>query len=263
MPSNLKVFLEIGVPISTYITATSEANTYGITQNRWYDGKSEIGEIYRASFSDGTENWKYIYELTITKIDEVFNLHDTCSDDSYYQCLAKRFTRFNFKEATDIVVNGSKCSFNKLCAPFSLRFENADKTAICPTEIDQTCYGQIISQKLEPDQVNHCQKSCHVKEFSILLLGKTRMLSFGNENENGHELVIVLKFDPSLGSIIPWKSRALELFKTVKREYYIMSGLSFVGNIGGTLGMFVGFSFIGSAEWFMGSALCRWLKIKR
>ena len=93
---------------------------------------------------------------------------------------------------------------------------------------------------------------------------KTKMLPFGNENKNNHELVIALKFDPSLGSIIPWKSRALELFKTVKREYYIMSGLSFVGNIGGTLGMFVGFSFIGSAEWFMGSAgtLCRWLKIK-
>ena len=170
LPNVNFVFLtKIGIPIQTYITATSEANAYGITQNRWYDGISDIGEIYRASWSDGTENWNYIYDLTITKIDEVFNLHDTCSENSYYQCLAKRFTRLNFKAATDIVVNGSKCSFNKLCAPISLPFEDADKTATCPTEIDQTCYGQFISQKLESDQVNHCQKSCHVKEFSILL----------------------------------------------------------------------------------------------
>ena len=37
-------------------------------------------------------------------------------------------------------------------------------------------------------------------------------------------------------------------FKTVKREYWIMSWLSLIGNVGGTLGMFVGFSVITTAE---------------
>ena len=34
--------------------------------------------------------------------------------------------------------------------------------------------------------------------------------------------------------------------KMVWQEYYIMSGMTLVGIVGGTLGMFVGFSFIDS-----------------
>ena len=40
-------------------------------------------------------------------------------------------------------------------------------------------------------------------------------------------------------------------FKTVHREMLKMSGMSLVGNVGGTLGMFIGFSFIGTSEWLM------------
>ena len=37
--------------------------------------------------------------------------------------------------------------------------------------------------------------------------------------------------------------------KTIKQEHYILSGLSFLGNIGGILGIFVGFSILGTTEW--------------
>ena len=30
-----------------------------------------------------------------------------------------------------------------------------------------------------------------------------------------------------------------------------MSFMGLVGNVGGTLGMFIGFSFVGTSEWFM------------
>ena len=40
-------------------------------------------------------------------------------------------------------------------------------------------------------------------------------------------------------------------FKIIKKEYLIMNEMSLVGNVGGTLGMFVGFSFIGTIEWLM------------
>ena len=111
------------MPLDTYVTVTSEANSYGITQDRWFDGKSEIGKVQR----DVILNWQFVNQLTITKIDEIFNLDQTCSDDSYYQCLAKRFTRFDFKQGGDVFVNGSKCSFDKLCAPFSLPFDDVTK----------------------------------------------------------------------------------------------------------------------------------------
>ena len=45
--------------------------------------------------------------------------------------------------------------------------------------------------------------------------------------------------------------RSSELFKLVSKEYLIMPLISFVGNVGGTLGMFVGFSFIGLTEWIL------------
>ena len=242
--------IKIGVPKCTYVTVTSEANSYGITQDRWFDGKSETGEVLRLVRSDGSRNWENVYELTITKINEVFNLHQNCQDDSYYQCLAKRVARLNFKRATDIVVNGSNCSFDKLCAPFSLPFDEAEKLPICTNEIDNRCFGLIIDQKLEPNQATHCKKSCHVKEFSFEI-DPWKKLPRGNRNKNDLELVIEVKFATPKSF---WELRSLEPFKTVKTEYYIMSGLAFVGNVGGTLGLFVGFSFIGVAEWYLGLA---------
>ena len=39
--------------------------------------------------------------------------------------------------------------------------------------------------------------------------------------------------------------------KIVHQEYFIMPLVSFAGNVGGTLGMFIGFSFLGTSEWLM------------
>ena len=75
-------------------------------------------------------------------------------------------------------------------------------------------------------------------------------------NEDDKKLVINLSF--RLVSQSTWELRALEPFKTVKTEYWIMPTLLFVGNVGGTLGMFVGFSFIGTSEWFLASANTFW-----
>ena len=43
-------------------------------------------------------------------------------------------------------------------------------------------------------------------------------------------------------------------FKFVKEEYLVTTGSSLVGNIGGTLGMFVGISFLGTLEWIIDAA---------
>ena len=47
-------------------------------------------------------------------------------------------------------------------------------------------------------------------------------------------------------------SRSDEPYKTVKREYLIITWISMIGTVGGTLGMFVGFSLIGTSEWLYG-----------
>ena len=49
--------------------------------------------------------------------------------------------------------------------------------------------------------------------------------------------------------------------KFVIKEYFIINAMSLVGNIGGTLGMFVGFSFITTSEWFLHALLEFWSRI--
>ena len=45
--------------------------------------------------------------------------------------------------------------------------------------------------------------------------------------------------------------RSGEPFKTVYKETLSMTFMPFIGNIGGTLGMFIGFSLIDSADWLL------------
>ena len=58
--------------------------------------------------------------------------------------------------------------------------------------------------------------------------------------------------------------RSEKLMKTVMTEYWIVSSLSLMGTVGGTLGMFVGFSIMGTSEWLL-TALAkgfRWIQGK-
>ena len=52
-------------------------------------------------------------------------------------------------------------------------------------------------------------------------------------------------------------ARSNELYKTVFTETYVISGVSLLGNAGGILGMFVGFSFIGIYE----TLVAGWAKV--
>ena len=44
-------------------------------------------------------------------------------------------------------------------------------------------------------------------------------------------------------------TRSKSPYKTVKMEYLINTLVSLIGTVGGTLGMFIGFSFIGTSDW--------------
>ena len=130
-----------GIPMFAYVTVTSEANSFGLNNERWFDGKSVMALVTRDQSCLGRCNWWCVNELTIIKIDEILNLHQSCIDDSYYQCLARRFTTFSFNSTT-VVVNGSRCQFQELCAPFSLPFDGAEKVPIHSAWVlTFTCYN--------------------------------------------------------------------------------------------------------------------------
>ena len=88
------------------------------------------------------------------------------------------------------------------------------------------------------DQDKHCKKSCSLKEFRV---EKT----LESSSSQGSRLTVLIQFG------LPESTRGFiskTLFKTVKTEQYIISGLQLLGNVGGILGIFVGFSFLGMTE---------------
>ena len=68
-----------------------------------------------------------------------------------------------------------------------------------------------------------------------------------------HMIVVEIQFEVPSVNVKP--------FKTVKTEYLLTTFMSLVGNVGGTLGMFVGFSFIGMADWF--TSFWGWINSRR
>ena len=112
----------------------------------------------------------------------------------------------------------------------------------CPDiEVKSKCYGDVLSL-LKSDQEENCQRACKIKVYSHELdIVDTN--SFASNSKFNVDFTFGLQYSRDL--------RSEKLFKTVKKEYLIMSFKSMLGNVGGTMGMFIGFSFIGTSEWFM------------
>ena len=147
-----------------------------------------------------------------------------------------RFTKYNFRNQTGVSNRNSK----QPCVPYSLPLAK-DKYPICENDDERACYEQVI-EELRSDQEKHCPRSCNVKEY------KTRVDTSFILKTGSTPLTIELIFDsPKQTKDV----RSVHPFKFVKTEYWVMSGMTLVGNVGGTLGMFIGFSFIGVSQWIM------------
>ena len=95
------------------------------------------------------------------------------------------------------------------------------------------------------DQTELSTKTCKVKEFKIKPIPISKNTVDGN-------LVAYIKFERAeeeIANAREWLTTTT--FKTVKREQYVISTFPLIGNIGGTLGMFVGFSLLSTSEGIM------------
>ena len=236
------------------IYPSTEKNSYGLTHGRWFDGSISQKSIPIASWVKNNEAniWNYFYQISFTDITEINSLDYTCSEDSYYQCLAKRFANFDFRKAVALTHNKSSCNFEKICSPVSLPFEHSE-LPLCKNPSEQICYEKVLGT-LRMDQDKYCQKSCKVKIYKNFI---TKY-----KNEDNHQNLFVLEFRFEL-PFFTWQSIMNKPFKTVKTEQLMISFLSLIGNIGGTLGMCVGFSLIGTSEWIMTGFEKLWAKIDK
>ena len=82
-------FEKIQAPPATF-WITSEDNSYGIVWFRWYDGTVQFEQLENHTLK----------EYIIKEVTEYQNLRSTCSESSYYKCLANRFTEFDFDKSS-------------------------------------------------------------------------------------------------------------------------------------------------------------------
>ena len=98
--------------------------------------------------------------INITGVTHYLNILPKCSPDSYYQCIANKFTKIKFSEAAIMKSNGSKCEFNQICTPFSLPVQ--ENIPVCGNEFDRVCHLELLTELMTMLQKD-CKKLCHIK----------------------------------------------------------------------------------------------------
>ena len=114
-------------------------------------------------------------------------------------------------------------------------------------------WNAFVLKELDKDHYEECKRSCNAKEFSTSLVRTAQESMLLKKNR----FSIEYHFD------MPDKDLMTKrLHKTVKKEYLIMSVNSLVGNVGGALRMFLGFSFFRLSKWLMtlGGKLVSWFQ---
>ena len=191
---------------------TSEENSYGFVLFNWMEGEV-------LTYDAKPETWTDV----ILKAEKIMSLpsSDKCDHKSAYHCMA------SFVESYDCKSCSNKCLpqyFIDSLEPF-LNGTNE----VCKEKHEIKCFTKCLKKIIdELIEDGPCRKSCNILEF----IGKTVV-----EGEDVPEMNLnhATQFSYSI------KAPATMV---VNEEYLIYDLEGLVGSVGGTLGMFIGFSFI-------------------
>ena len=195
---------------TTKFFITTERNSYGIANFQWIEGEVLTYDVKPETMTE--------VNLKIEK-NILLRSETDCTESSMYQCIVSKCIKtFKCEQWEDGCIPRN---FYESLRPF---FD--EETLICKHEIDQSsnCSKQLMFDSL---QNNGCKNPCSTTEF----IGK---VSFEGEIEN-----------------IPLTHRSWFVYHikapamiAVQKQYLIYDFEGLVGSVGGTLGMFIGFSFI-------------------
>ena len=200
-----------------HIHFTSEVNSYGITRSHWLDGDDLSFEMNK----DQTFLEIGLKEEHYTFLDS----KSKCRIEPFYECFGSRFVRDQL----------SNCS--KKCLPHSLPEKTMPQNTL--TYCDFHSVEKICASKASLDiktnliTTGKClEKSCSTIQFTgkITLQEKSR--------QSIHTKSIAFYYLPPVSM-------------TVYEEYLIYDFARMLGSIGGTLGMCIGFSFVGMCSFML------------
>ena len=199
--------------LSLYMT--TEENAYGATLKRWQNGKVEPFIL--------RNNKQHYISLDVS---ELHFHHDLCQEQSYYQCLG-------IKVSQDDSCKGKMCSIISL--PTAAKFKDMELNE-CTEKAMKKCNRNILHSLIHKDVC--ATKACLVREYKAIdYAPPTRLDGHGQQ---GFYFQVLMTHQTSASDHIENKP-----FKSVFTEYYLLNGLQLIGTIGGTLGLMIGFSFMG------------------
>ena len=209
---------------------TSEINSYGILRSAWLDGDAVYFRVSPKQVYMDIGIREKRYKFLKNKVE--------CRQEPFYRCYGKALLNADFSEC------------NETCLPHSMpqSWMNESIIPLCETDTKAMNCSKNLAYNLktkimETDQCN--DRTCSTIEYS----GK--VVSAEVSEKHQHITVVSYFFLPP-GSVI------------VFEEYLIYDFVGMLGSVGGTLGMCIGFSFVGLASFLMIhlKTLMKYLKFK-
>ena len=146
------------------------------------------------------------------------------NDSPYYKCLTKN---------VELAIQASNCS--KKCKPmlvksyFDTYFTNDGAIPDCSDLKEEKCIFDVLTAKFS-SILPLCKEQCQNLEYS------------GQITET---VQVMTNFPHDIGQRVDLSLQSTSLYRTIIEEYKIYDEVALIGSIGGSLGLFLGFSFYG------------------
>ena len=160
-------------------------------------------------------------------VSEFHFLRDLCQQkQSYYQCFGSKFSE-------DDSCNGKLCSIITL--PTTAKFKDMELNE-CNQTAEKRCCKKALDSLVEKDVC--ATKACLVREYKTKDYAPPEKFL---DSATGFFFQVYMTHPNSANDHIENKP-----YKDIFTEYYLFNELELIGAIGGTLGLMIGFSFMGS-----------------
>ena len=226
---------------------TTHQNSYGAAYNRWFDGKIQHFPLQKGGFQT----------LKIYSVLRYEYLEDTCQHTSFYECLSSKLNSSQYCRENGVQCSSYSLPISKLRQDYPIcqtnkTWETCDQYRVNVTSVWDLCMEQ---------------KPCQIQEYYVR---ENRLWTVAGEEENMDETdkmmreflnervvdeliknqtekyMFWISFLPS-GSTRGKYTNQIQI--EVSKEYKTLTMISLVGNVGGQLGLFVGFSCTGFIAW--------------
>ena len=224
-------------PKEATLYVTSEANAYGAVFGN--GGAFNEGVVNPITLKKGV-----LFKIEVVEVKLFEFIEETCVKESHYQCLAAKLN-----QTQTCSQYGPPCSLLSLPTSEHIRqFPPCDLSKHGQSD----CNYRVLMDLFKRDCRGKHEVSCKIKEFEVIDDEKDEepkdLGNFLFSYSFGRKMLSVR------GERIAGQKQG-NVYKTVHHQYYIYTSFALVGNIGGTLGLLIGFSFSGSITWVIDVAI--------